>query len=78
MNNRFEFGTDAPPDKQENCTTCESYYTGACDGLRGYCKSYKQYRVRTLEELIKVAIGTTVLVGGVLLVAILTGIWILR
>lgn len=52
----------------ENCSTCENYFTGACDGLRGYCSSYKQYRSKTLEELIKVAIGTTVLVGGLIVV----------
>jgi hypothetical protein len=55
----------------ENCSTCEYYFTGACDGLRGWCKSYKAYRAKTLEELVKVAIGTTVLVGGVLLFTIL-------
>ncbi len=55
----------------ENCSTCEHYYTGACDGLRGWCKSYKQYRAKTLEELIKVAIGTTVLIGGVILLSVL-------
>lgn len=43
----------------ENCSTCEHYYTGACDGLRGWCKSYKAYRAKTLEELVKIAIGTT-------------------
>lgn len=43
----------------ENCSTCEHYYTGACDGLRGWCSSYKQYRARTLEELVKIGIGTT-------------------
>ena len=48
----------------ENCSTCEHYYTGACDGLRGWCKSYKAYRAKTLEELVKVAIGTTVIMGG--------------
>lgn len=48
----------------ENCSTCEHYYTGACDGLRGWCKSYKAYRAKTLEELVKVAIGTTVIIGG--------------
>ena len=47
----------------ENCTTCENYYTGACDGLRGWCASYKQYRAKTLEELIKIAIGTTTIFG---------------
>lgn len=52
----------------ENCSTCEHYFTGACDGLRGWCKSYKQYRSKTLEELIKVAIGTTVLCTGLILV----------
>ena len=55
----------------ENCSTCENYFVGACDGLRGWCKAYKPYRAKTLEELIKVAIGTTVLVGGVLLFTIL-------
>lgn len=55
----------------ENCSTCEHYFTGACDGLRGWCKSYKPYRVKTIEELIKVAIGTTVLVGGVIVFTIL-------
>lgn len=43
----------------ENCSTCEHYYTGACDGLRGWCKAYKAYRAKTLEELVKIAIGTT-------------------
>ena len=43
----------------ENCSTCEHYYTGACDGLRGWCKSYKAYRAKTLEELVKISIGTT-------------------
>ena len=52
----------------ENCSTCENYYTGACDGLRGWCKAYKQYRAKTLEELIKVAIGTTVLCTGLIIV----------
>lgn len=52
----------------ENCSTCEHYYTGACDGLMGWCKSYKAYRAKTLEELVKVAIGTTVLVGGAIMV----------
>ena len=52
----------------ENCSTCEHYYTGACDGLRGWCKNYKQYRAKTLEELIKVAIGTTVLVGALIII----------
>jgi hypothetical protein len=61
----------------ENCSTCEHYFTGACDGLRGYCGSYKQYRAKTLEELIKIAIGTTVMVGGVLLLAVLIGITLL-
>lgn len=57
----------------ENCSTCENYYTGACDGLRGWCHSYKQYRAKTLEELVKISIGTTVLVGGVLLIAMIIG-----
>ena len=57
----------------DNCSTCESYYMGACDGLRGWCKSYKAYRAKTLEELVKVAIGTTVLVGGLLAIIVLIG-----
>lgn len=51
----------------ENCSSCEHYYTGACDGLRGWCNSYKQYRAKTIEELVKIAIGTTVLVGGAIM-----------
>ena len=52
----------------ENCTTCENYYTGACDGLRGWCGSYKQYRAKTLEELIKIAIGTTTIFGVLIVI----------
>lgn len=52
----------------ENCTTCENYYTGACDGLRGWCGSYKQYRAKTLEELIKIAIGTTTIFSVLIVV----------
>lgn len=59
MSGRFE-EFEIKPAKVENCNTCESYYMGACDGLRGHCQSYKQYRVRTLEELVKIAIGITV------------------
>lgn len=47
----------------ENCSTCENYYTGACDGLRGWCNSYKQYRAKTLEDRINVAIGLTTMFG---------------
>lgn len=61
----YEVNKESRP-PTENCSTCEHYFTGACDGLRGWCQSYKQYRSKTLEELIKVAIGTTVLVGGVI------------
>lgn len=56
---RFEFGESVTPKQIENCNSCESYYTGACDGLKGYCSSYKAYRVRTLEELIRINIGVT-------------------
>ena len=52
----------------ENCTTCENYFTGACDGLRGWCTSYKQYRAKTLEELIKIAIGTTTIFGVLIVI----------
>lgn len=52
----------------ENCTTCENYYTGACDGLRGWCGSYKQYRAKTLEELIKIAIGITTIFGVLIVI----------
>ena len=62
----------------ENCSTCEHYYTGACDGLRGWCKAYKQYRAKTLEELVKIAIGTTVLVGGFIVVVQLAIFFALR
>lgn len=51
----------------ETCSSCEHYYTGACDGLRGWCKNYKQYRSLTLEQMVKVSIGTTVLVGGAIM-----------
>ena len=65
-----------PP--SESCTSCEHYYTGACDGLRGWCKSYKQYRAMTLEELVKVSIGTTVLVGCLIIVILVTLLLIIR
>ena len=67
---RFETYSMTKPSRPptENCSTCEHYYTGACDGLQGYCKNYKQYRAKTLEELVKISIGTTVLVGAVIVI----------
>lgn len=62
----------------ENCSTCENYYTGACDGLRGWCSSYKQYRAKTLEELIKIAIGTTTLVGAAILIMQIISLIVLK
>ena len=79
-NTRFESydrlaGVHPPP---ESCPSCEHYYTGACDGLRGGCKSYKQYRVKTLEELVKVSIGTNVMVGFLIIVILTTLLLIIR
>lgn len=74
-NERFEFGESTTPKQIENCNSCENYYTGACDGLRGYCSSYKAYRVRTLEELARINIGTIGLVGIVLSILIVIGWW---
>ena len=65
-----------PP--SESCPSCEHYYTGACDGLRGWCKSYKQYRVKTLEELVKVSIGTNVMVGFLIIEILATLLLIIR
>lgn len=62
----------------ENCSTCENYYTGACDGLRGYCSSYKQYRAKTIEELVKVAIGTITVVGALIIALQIATVLILR
>lgn len=79
-NTRFE-SYDQPSEVRpptESCTSCEHYYTGACDGLRGWCKSYKQYRVKTLEELIKVSIGTNVMVGFLIIVILATLLLIIR
>lgn len=59
----------------ENCTTCENYFTGACDGLRGWCPSYKQYRAKTLEELIKIAIGTTTIFGVLIVILQIVALW---
>lgn len=61
----YEVNKESRP-PTENCSTCEHYFTGACDGLRGWCNSYKQYRSKTLEDLIKVSIGTTTIIGGVI------------
>lgn len=81
MNNKrfetYETNKESRP-PTEDCFSCEHYYTGACDGLRGCCKSYKQYRAKTLEELVKVAIGTTVLVGFAIILVQLFTIYVLR
>lgn len=74
----YEVTNQSRPPTGGTCSDCEHYYTGACDGLRGYCKSYKPYRARTLEELVKVAIGTTVLVGFAIIVAQIATIFVLR
>lgn len=74
MSGRFE-DFDPNDTKVENCNTCEPYYTGACDGSKGYCKSYKPYRVRTLEDLIKIAIGTNVIFGMLIVILQIIALW---
>lgn len=48
-----------------DCNSCGHYYSGACDGKLGNCKSYYPTRYVRLEEMVKVAIGTTVLGAAV-------------
>lgn len=77
MEKRFEdYNTKPTKPPTENCSTCEHYYMGTCDGLRGWCNSYKQYRAKTLEELVKVAIGTTTLFGVLLTILAFINIFV--
>lgn len=81
MNNKrfetYETNKESRP-PTEDCFSCEHYYTGACDGLRGWCKSYKQYRAKTLEELVKISIGTTVLTGALVIATLIAVIVIVH
>lgn len=77
MEKRFE---DYKPEERRppanNCSTCEHYYMGTCDGLRGWCNNYKQYRAKTLEELVKISIGTTTLFGVLLAILAFVNIFV--
>ena len=81
MNNKrfetYDINKESRP-PTEGCSSCEHYYTGACDGLRGWCNSYKQYRAKTLEELIKVAIGTTTIIGIAVIILQIVAIFIIK
>ena len=53
-----------------DCNSCGHYYSGACDGKLGNCKSYYPTRYVRLEEMVKVGIGTTVLAAAAVIVII--------
>ena len=77
MDKRFEdYKTEERRPPAHNCSTCEHYYMSTCDGLRGWCNEHKPYRAKTIEELIKISIGTTTLFGVLLTILTFIAIFV--